>query len=183
MLQLNVIMSESFNEETNSFITETWPLKLEHSLVSLSKWESKYEKPFLESNNKSEEEILDYITMMDLEEESPPEVFSNLSNEDYNRINTYINAKMTATWFNRKNKPKGGRQVITSELIYYWITSYEIPWTVEMWHLNRLFTLIEVFNEEHGSRDNKTKRRSGTSLAEERRALNESRRRQLGTNG
>jgi hypothetical protein len=183
MLQLNVLMSDNYDEKEEVFVMDSRLLKLEHSLVSLSKWESKYEKPFLASLEKSTEEVLDYVMMMDLGEETPPEVFQKLTNAQYNEINDYINAKMTATWFNRRATPKANRQVVTSELIYYWLTSYEIPWEAERWHLNRLFTLIEVFNEERGSKDKKTKRPAGSSLAEERRALNEQRRKEFNTSG
>lgn len=183
MLQLNVLMSEDYDEETETFIMDTRPLQLEHSLVSLSKWESKYEKPFLGTTEKSTDEVFDYVRMMDLSEETPPEVFEKLSNANYAEINEYINAKMTATWFQRKAKPKANRQIVTSELIYYWLTSYEIPWEAEHWHLNRLFTLIEVFNEERGAQDKKTKRPSGSSLAAERSALNAARKKELNTSG
>ena len=182
MLQLQVVMTESYDEETSTFIEETRLLKLEHSLVSLSKWESKYEKPFLAQDNKSDEEVLDYIRMMDLETETPPEVFDKLTNEHYLEINKHINSKSTATWFTKTEKRKGARQVVTSELIYYWMTSYEIPWDAETWHLNRLFTLIEVFNEERGSQDKKPKQ-GEQSLAAQRRALNEQRKRELNTSG
>lgn len=151
-------------------------------MASLSKWESKYEKPFLSQETKTSEEILDYIMMMDLEDNTPPEVFGNLTNEHFHAINDYINAKRTATWFTKKGPAKKNRQTVTSELIYYWITSYEIPWEVERWHLNRLFTLIEVFNEERSSKE-KPKRNSSESLAAERRALNEARKKQMGTSG
>lgn len=183
MLQLNVIVKDSFDETTSSFVMDTHTLQLEHSLVSLSKWESKYEKPFLATEKKLESEIADYIRMMDLSPETPPEVFEHLTAEHYAAINEHINAKRTATWFNRLSKPKPNRQIVTSELIYYWITSYEIPWVVETWHLNRLFTLIEVFNEERGSKEKKTNRTSGSSIADERRRLNEARRKEFNTTG
>lgn len=183
MLQLNVVLIESYDEKTNEFISESvWPLKLEHSLVSLSKWESKHEKAFLGKGEKSEEEILDYVRMMDLSPETPPEVFLRINNDQYREINTYINAKMTATWFNRRTNAKPNTQTVTSELIYYWITSFEIPWEVEHWHLNRLFTLIEVFNEERSAKEKPT-RKSGQSVAADRRAMNEARKKQLGTSG
>lgn len=184
MLQLQVVMSESYDEETQEFIEETWSLKLEHSLVSLSKWESKFEKPFLSGDDKTEIEIVSYIGMMDLADETPPEVFQNITSEQYEQINAHINAKMTATWFNRITKSTVNRQVVTSELIYYWMTSYDIPWVAEAWHLNRLFTLIEVFNEERSTSENKnTNKKSGNSLAAERRALNEKRKREMGSSG
>ena len=184
MLQLNIQTSDGFNEETQTFVTETWTLKLEHSLVSFSKWESKYRKPFLTNDTKTEDEILDYIKMMDLSEETPPEIFQKFSNDDYNAINKYINDKQTATWFNRTTKPRPSRQKITSELIYYWLTAYEIPWEAQTWHLNRLFTLIEVFSEERASQDKKRPNRTNQeSIAEERRRVNAQRKKELNTSG
>lgn len=188
MLQLQVVMSTAFDEEKQEFIETTWPLKLEHSLVSLSKWESFYEKPFLSTDDKTGDEIFAYVQMMDLGEETPPGVFMKLSNEHYVAINEHINAKKTATWFNRPAKKKASRQVVTSELIYYWMTSYEIPWVAETWHLNRLFTLIEVFNEERSASESKNgsssaNRKGQESIAAQRRALNEKRKKEMGTNG
>lgn len=186
MLQINVVMVEEFDESTQEFLEETHPLTLEHSLVSLSKWESNYEKPFLSDTEKTAEEIMDYITMMDLSSNTPPEVYSKISNEQYLEINNYINAKRTATWFNEFNsKPKNNTQTVTSELIYYWLTSYEIPWEAQHWHLSRLFTLIKVFGAERSQHDktNKKSRTSAESLAVERRKLNEQRRKQMGTSG
>lgn len=182
MLQIDVLLAEDYNEETQEFVATTYPLKLEHSLVSLSKWESKYEKPFLGSLEKKEEEVLDYIKMMDLAEETPPEIFDLISNEQFHKINDYINAKMSATWFNEPKQTKISRQTITSELVYYWMSSYQIPWEAERWHLNRLFTLIRVFNAERSPQE-KTNRTSSEGLAAQRRALNEQRKRELGTSG
>lgn len=185
MLQINVVMSEDFDESTNEFIEETWPLRLEHSLSSLSKWESEFEKPFLSSEEKEPDEILIYVRMMDLDENTPPEVFHNISNEQYLKINEYINAKRTATWFNELKKPARSTQTVTSELIYYWMTSYEIPWEAQYWHLSRLFTLIKVFGAERSQHDktNKKSRTERESLAAERRRINEERKKQLGTSG
>lgn len=183
MLQLDIILSESYDETQNEFVTDARVLQLEHSLVSLSKWESKYEKPFLSQNTKTPEEIRDYIEMMDLGTNTPPEVFENLTNDDFMKINAYMNAKQTATWFNERGPKRPNSQAVTSELLYYWLTSYEIPWVVETWHLSRLFTLIKVFNEERGSKDTKTNKRSGESMASERQRLNAERKAQMNTSG
>ena len=185
MLQLDVILEESFDESTSEFVTaKQCTLKLEHSLVSLSKWESKYEKPFLAEAPKSEEEIIDYVMMMSLDEKAHPEAFVKLTTAHFLAINDYINAKMTATWFNDKGKSKRQAQAVTSELIYYWITSYEIPWDVEYWHLGRLFTLIKVFQEERSNNGKDKPNRQGTeSMAAERRRINEERKAQMQTSG
>ncbi|QFP94908.1 hypothetical protein SEA_OHMYWARD_26 [Gordonia phage OhMyWard] len=191
MLQLRVVLEEYFDEKKNEFIEKTHVLRLEHSLVSLSKWEEKFEKPFLSKEEKSTDEIFAYVQMMDLDENTPPLVYLKLSPQDYEAINTHINAKKTATWFTKPENKKKSTQTITSELIYYWMTSYEIPWVAENWHLNRLFTLIDVFNEERraaesktgGKSVNKQTRTKAESIAAERRALNEQRRQQLNTTG
>lgn len=190
MLQLRVVLEESFNEEKNEFVEKTHILRLEHSLVSLSKWEERFEKPFLSTDDKTTEEIFAYVQMMDLDQETPPLVFLRLSPQDYEAINEHINGRKTATWFNKPEPKKKSTQTVTSELIYYWMTSYEIPWVAENWHLNRLFTLIDVFNEERRAAESKTGNKSvnktrtkAESIAAERRALNEQRKQKLNTTG
>lgn len=181
MLQIDVVIEEEFNEEDSSFITKTYPVYLEHSLVSLSKWESKYEKPFLAQDQKTEEQVLDYVSMMVLNE-VPTEIFLKITNEQFQEINQYITSKMSATWFNEPETAKRNSQVVTSELIYYWMTSYQIPWEAERWHLNRLFTLIRVFNAEKSAVEKPKKART-EGLAAQRRALNEQRKKELKTSG
>lgn len=188
MLQLQVVMSEHFNEETNEFVETTHRLRLEHSLVSLSKWESVYEKPFLTDKDKSQEEILAYVMMMDLDEDTPLEVFLKLDHKDFIKINDHIHGKKTATWFNKRPNKKKQTQTVTSELLYYWMTSYEIPWEAQTWHLNRLFTLIEVFNEERAAAESKSGNKNVNkerkeSLAQERQRLNRERKEALNTTG
>ena len=188
MLQLQVVIHEKWDEDKNEFVQTTWPLKLEHSLVSLSKWESKFEKPFFGNTEKAKEEVIAYVMMMDLGDKTPLEVFLSLAAEDYTAISQYIHSKKTATWFNKRTDNKPSTQVITSELIYYWMTSYEIPWEAQHWHLNRLFTLIEVFTEERNAADSKSggktvNRSSANSLAARRKALNEQRKKAMGTSG
>ena len=179
MLKITVELSESYDEDKQEFVTETFDLELEHSLVSLSKWESEFEKPFLSKTDKTNEEVLAYIECMILTPVYPSDILSHISQENLNQISDYINKKMTATWFN-ESKPSGPqRETITSELIYYWIVSYQIPWEVENWHLERLFTLIRVFNAKNGTQ----KKRSSSEIAAERRALNEKRRQESKSRG
>ena len=146
MLEIVVTMREGVNENDEFIILESFELQLEHSLASLSKWESKFEKPFLSKEPKTTEEVLAYIECMTRTPNVPPEVFQKLSQENYQAINDYIDSKQTATWFSDSKMQTQSGEIITAEIIYYWITSMRMPWEVQHWHLNRLFTQIRVFD-------------------------------------
>lgn len=180
MLTITVPAVELFDEKSNEFKTTTeFVLDLEHSLVSLSKWESKYEKPFLGKDDKSNAEVLGYIQCMTLTPNVPDDVYSRLSHDNLDAVNAYINAKMTATWFAEDARHEKAREIITSEVIYYWIISLNIPLECENWHLNRLFTLVRVISMKNSPAQKMSKR----ELAERNRQLNEQRRQQLKTRG
>lgn len=180
MLTITVSGVESFDDLRQEFTVEGgFLLELEHSLVSLSKWESIFEKPFLGKESKTAEEVMAYVRAMTVTPNVPGEVFQKLSNENYEEINEYIEAKMTATWFSDAPGAPRTRDVITSELIYYWMTVFQIPFECENWHLNRLFTLIRVCNIKQA----KPKKMSRTEIAARNRELNAQRKKQLGTTG
>jgi len=180
MLTIKVLGVEVFDDESQEFTTkDDVTLELEHSLVSLSKWESKHEKPFLGKAEKTNDEIVDYIRCMIVTPNVPEEVFSKFSEQNYTEINNYIEAKMTATWFNEAPGAPQSRDVITAELIYYWMTIFQIPFECEHWHLNRLFTLIRICNV----KQSKPKKMSRSEIAARNRELNAQRRAQLGTSG
>lgn len=151
MLTLTISGREFFNEETNEFVyTKEQTIVLEHSLVSLSKWESKWCKPFLSDTPKTFEETVDYIKCMTITQNVDPNVYLAITDEQIEMINKYIKAPMTATWFNEKAEQGGklyGKQ-ITNELIYYWMVALNIPFKCEKWHFQRLMTLIKVCNAE-----------------------------------
>lgn len=180
MLIITVGGEESYDETTNQFVkVGGTQLQLEHSLVSLSKWESKHEKPFLGAEQKTGEEVFDYVRCMVLGEEPPEELLHKLSEDNFKAIQEYIDAKRSATWFSAQSRAPRSSEVITSELIYYWMTAFNIPFECESWHLNRLFTLIQICN----LKQQKPKKMSKGEIAQRNRELNEQRKKQLGTTG
>ena len=181
MLRLVIpIAPEGWDEQKEEFVeAKTQVLQLEHSLVSLSKWESKWCKPFLSSENKTEEEILDYIKFMTLTQSVNPEVYSHLTAENFKEIDRYINAPMTATTFSEDKNGKRNREIVTAELIYYWMIALTIPFECQKWHLNRLLTLIRVCNIKNQPPKKKGRRETASSYA----ALNAARRKQYNSKG
>lgn len=183
MLRLKVVTKEGFDDSTSSFVdSSSVTLELEHSLLSLSKWESKWEVPFLGDQNKTDEQVLDYVCMMNSSGEIPPEVLAHMGPEHFNAVNDYINAKMTATTFRDAREPKNN-EIVTAELIYYWMIALGIPFECEGWHLNRLLTLVKVCNIKNTPKDKTVAHGWTKSSAADRRALNDQRRRQTGSSG
>lgn len=179
MLRLVVKLEESFDENTERFVaSKTFELELEHSLVSLSKWESEFEKPFYGPADKTAEETLWYIGAMSVSGEIPREVLHALQDSHIQEINQYVHKKMTATWFN--DPPvKGPRPVITAEIIYYWMVALQVPFECQYWHLNRLLTLIQVVNKKNAPQKKMTR----AEIAQRQRALNEERLAKFNTRG
>lgn len=153
MLSITIPKQELWDEETEEFINipET-KLQLEHSLISLAKWESKWHKPFLDKKDKTDEEIQDYIRYMTLTQNVNPEIYNHIPKTVMKEIFDYIEDPMTATWFSNNNENKKAtsrKRVVTAELIYCWMITLQIPVQFEKWHLNRLLTLIRVVNAEN----------------------------------
>lgn len=180
MLQIVIPAEELWDEARNEFVTKKeQTLHLEHSLVSLSKWESKWCKPFLSKDTKTFEETVDYVRCMTITQNVDPEVYNRLSNENIKQINDYIDAPMTATWFSDDKTKKGSSEQTTSELVYYWMISLNIPFECQKWHLNRLLTLIRVCN----AKNQPAKKMSKRDVMSRNAALNAARRKQLNTKG
>jgi len=180
VLKITIPATELFDEKTQTFITvKEQPLTLEHSLLSLSKWESKWHKPFLGKEAKTFEQQLDYIRCMTITQNVDPSAYYALTQEQLKKIDDYIQDPMTATWFNDKNQPKNGKEVITAEIIYYWMKSLQIPFDCEKWHLNRLLTFIRVCN----IKDAPEKKMSKREIYSRNRALNDARRKKYNTTG
>lgn len=171
---------ERFDESTSEFIDPvTKTLQLEHSLISLSKWESKWHKPFLSQKERTEEENLDYIRCMTITQNVDPDIYNHLSIQNVEEINRYIYDEMTATTFREDKTKKNNREIITSELIYYWMIALQIPVQFEKWHLNRLLTLIRVCE----IKNEPPKKRGRNQLISDYAALNEARKKKLGSRG
>lgn len=180
MLRILVSGEEVYDEETQEFRTiGGTTIDMEHSLLTMSKWESKFQKPFLSQNEKSSEEVLTYIYMMILTPDVDEEIVLQLSNENIEEIRNYIDSSQSATTFYEMNQRPGRKEVITSELVYYWMLSFNIPFECERWHLNRLFALIRIC----GIKNSTDKKMSAKEAAAHNKALNDQRRAQLGTSG
>lgn len=180
MLELHVGGTEFFNEDTCEFIpSKETVLKLEHSLISVSKWESKWHKPFLGNTEMTQEELFDYIRCMTITQSPDPTVYDRLTVDDVSKIRDYMADTMTATWFNDRGMPKSRQKAVTSELIYYWMIALQIPVEFERWHLNRLLTLIRVCNIENSPK----KKMRTNEIMRQNASLNEQRKRAMGTRG
>ena len=180
MLRITVPATEEWDEDKEQFIqTKEQTLQLEHSLVSLSKWESKWKKSFLFTKNKTDEEVLDYIRCMTLTQNVSPDVYRCLTRENIKAIDDYIKDPMTATTFVDDKSGSRNKEVITSEIIYYWMSTVGVPFECQKWHLNRLLTLIRV----HSIKNAPAKKMSKKEIMSQNAALNAARRKQLNSKG
>ena len=181
MLQIIVpITPEGWDEKTEKFIEpKTKVLQLEHSLVSLSKWESKWCKPFLSKDNMTNEETIDYIKCMTLTQNVDPTVYEHLTQQNIDDVVQYINAPMTATTFSKDENRKINNEIVTAELIYYWMIASQIPFECQKWHINRLITLIRVCS----IKNQPPKKRSKRDIMQSNAALNAARRAKMHSRG
>ena len=179
MLELVIPSRELYDEIKEEFlIVDGQTLRLEHSLVSLSKWESKWCKPFLSDDSKTVEESLDYIKCMTITQNVKPEVYSCITQDHIDAVIKYIESPMTATTIRNTDKT-AKKEIITSEIIYYWMVTYNIPFECQKWHLNRLLTLINVCS----IKNSPPKKMPKSEILSRNRVLNEARKKQYNTRG
>lgn len=144
MLRIYVPKCELWDEVHEEFIrTKAYTLRLEHSLVSISKWEAKHHISFFVTKL-SGELLLSYIKCMTLNPDAPDNVYMALTNANLKAILDYINDPMTASKVSADVTRVGRDDYVTSELVYYWMTKYNIPAEYEKWHINRLIMLIRI---------------------------------------
>lgn len=180
MLTITIPSQELYDEKTNTFSsTKERTLQLEHSLVSLSKWESKWCKPFLNKTDKTLPETIDYIRCMTITQNVDPNVYNFLTQSNIEEINKYISAPMTATTFYEDPQGTGKKETVTSELIYYWMITLNIPMECQKWHLNKLLTLIRVCNVKNAP----AKKMAKGDIMRRNAALNAARRKQFNSKG
>lgn len=181
MLKLHIDKKEYFNEITNEFLTvpET-TLLLEHSLHSISEWESIWKRPFLSKEKMTDQQVRDYVRCMLLTDVPYSDlIIANITPQEESKIVEYIDKPMSATWFNNENDKPKSRKIITAEVIYYWMIAQNIPFECEYWHFNKLMTLIRVCNAENAPK----KKMSRAEEAKSRAALNRARRMRSGSKG
>lgn len=179
MLSIFLPEREFFNEEDQTFIyLKSQTLQMEHSLISLAKWESKWHRPFLNDKKKSIEELTDYFKCMTLTKDVDDIVFRTFPSDVIMQINNYVDSSMTATWFSDSNEPPS-REIVTAEIIYYMMIKLGIPFECQKWHLSRLFTLIRVCS----IKESPEKKMGKQEILAQNRELNEKRRAQMNTKG
>lgn len=181
MLEVTIPGTEYYDDETASFITKKdQKLALEHSLVSLAKWESKWKKPFLsKKEDLTPEENIDYVRCMTMTQNVDPLIYLNIPPVIFEQVNQYIGDPMTATWFSKTKRGKSSNEVVTAEILYQKMIALEIPFECQKWHLNRLLALIKVC----ALKGDPEKKMSKKDVYSQNRALNEARRKRLNSRG
>lgn len=182
MLRLTIPKQEFFDEKKSEFITKgPYKLTMEHSLLSISKWESKWNKPFLNNpEDKTKEELYDYIKCMIVNgKDEEDEIYYLLSNKNIEEINDYISAPMTGTkFYDFSDKGNSSNKPISSEEIYCKMFTYGVPIECQKWHINRLLTLLQVFDVK-----NDNKKMSNAEVSAAYRRLNAERRKKMNSKG
>lgn len=179
MLKIEVPDKEFYDNKTETFFTIKGDfLLLEHSLKAISNWESKWKKPFLVDTPKTVEESIDYIRCMTLNDVDP-QIYTILPNSVMPKVQKYIETEQTATTIIDHSPRRARREVITSELIYYWMFSQQVPLECETWHLSRLITLLQICSIKNAP----GKKMKNKEVANQYRSLNAARKKSLGTSG
>lgn len=179
MLKITIPAIELYDERTETFSSsKEQTINLEHSLLSLSKWESKWCTPFLSKDDKTIDESIDYIRCMTITSNVDPEIYNNITIDNIRQVKEYIDAPMTATTFPKDDKTPN-REIMTAELIYYWMVALAIPFSCEKWHLNRLLTLINVCNV----KNQPPKKMNKKEVMRRNAAINAARKQQMNTSG
>lgn len=168
MLEITTREDEFYDERADKFIQiPACTLTLEHSLISLAKWESRWHKPYFDGLAKSSAEDLDYIKCMVIGNVKDDHVFSTLSTENIYTIKEYINNPMTATTFQKKTSGKNKKEVTTAETLYAHMFAHRIPMDCQKWHLNRLLTLLRVCDLQNAPREKMSKKQTASWNAEQ----------------
>lgn len=180
MLQITIPEKELWDEHIGEFIyIKEHTLQMEHSLISISKWETKWKKPFLTKDSKPIDETLDYFKCMTLTQNVNPLVYLAITDDIFETINSYLEDPMTATTFSKQISRSVGRETVTSELIYYWMVALNIPFECQKWHLNRLLTVIQICN----IKNQPNKKMNNKEIASRNAAINAARRKRLNNTG
>lgn len=180
MLRIVIPATESFDDSKNEFVYfKEQVLQLEHSLVSISKWESKWCTPFYAKREKTMEETIDYIKCMTITQNVNDDVYLRLTRSNIEQVLAYIEAPMTATTVTKQKSQKSNRENVTSELVYHWMIDLGIPFECQKWHINRLLTLIDIRNIKTQPPKKAGKRETVNQYA----MLNEARRKQFNSRG
>lgn len=180
MLTVKIEDADFFDELSETFMhVKGQTIQLEHSLVSISKWEAKWQKPFLSREPKTREETVDYIKAMTITQNVNPLLYTLITDKQIMEINKYVDNPMTATTISKQEGKGGSSKIMTSEEIYYYMVAYQIPFECQKWHFNRLMMLIRICDEKNKP---KKKMRKG-EIARRNRSLNAARKAKLHTHG